>query len=125
MNMKKHPELIPSIALTANGITAFTLDNAAKGPNSAGYDFLSVQVNGTFVATGTIEFSNDGTNYLPLSIATDLSSIATPVGTFTLTGKQLIIPMLARFCRIRSTAWVSGTANLVVMGHQGNPKIIL
>lgn len=123
--MKMSPELIPAVAITANGQTSFTLDNAVKGPTPSGYDFISVQITGTFVATGTIEFSNDGTNFVPANIATDLAAVGTPVGTFTLTGKILIIPLISRYTRIRSTAWVSGTANLSVMGHQGNPKITI
>ena len=116
--MRDRPSKIIATDVTANGQTLFTLDNAAALDGN-GYDWVTVQSTGTFVATIIFEVSNDGTNWLAISNLYDLTSKTAAASTITVTGKMYFIPLITRFIRARSTAYTSGTASLKVIGGYG------
>lgn len=77
---------------------------AASPPlNVAGWDGLTVQIDGTFDATMQIEGSIDGTNYVDIS------------GDIT-AGSITDITKLLKLIRINVSIWASGTPDAVVMG---------
>lgn len=116
--MSERPSQIPSRSITGNGQIMFLHDNAAAVEKN-GYDWITVQSVGTFVATITFDVSNDGITWLGVSNLYDVTNKTQPVSTITATNKIFFLPIHTRYVRARSTTYTSGTAGFIVMGGYG------
>lgn len=96
----------------ATGLSAGSL-NADLVPSTdvSAYKWLSLQVTGTYSGTLTFQISNDGTNFtsFPLCLSTSYNTNNMATST-TGTGQIFVGPVIARYLRVRMTAYTSGTA---------------
>lgn len=93
--------------LTTVGVSALNGDVVASVDVSA-YTAVSFQLTGTWVGTVTFQGSNDNTNFVSVSAIPVSVATTAPVQTATAVGGYLI-PVQAKFIRIRVTAYTSGT----------------
>lgn len=85
----------------------------------SGYRWVSVQITGTFSATVSYQQSNDNANWLPCALTT--VNTTSPSGSFSTTSSSLQAgPICARYFRVRTTSYASGTATATV-GFFANP----
>lgn len=78
---------------------------------------IDVQLTGTWTATVAFQASNDGTNWGSI-VAFPIGTVAgTPVTSTTANG-QWAIPVVARYVRIRTTAYTSGTVAGTIVARE-------
>jgi len=81
------------------------------------YKFLSFQTLGTWAGTVTFQASNDNGTWSNV-VAQDIGEDITPYRS-SLTGNALVkIPVLAKYLRIRCTAYTSGTIEGICFGYK-------
>jgi hypothetical protein len=100
--------LVVTGSATANNTDLISMDVAA-------YKWVTIQSTGTFVATLTFQFSNDGITWVtPNATFYDVAG-----GTFqnsvTLTGKFIMAPLSFRYFRVRTSTYTSGTPAVTVL----------
>ncbi len=93
---------------TSNNTDLISVDAAA-------YRYVTVQTTGTFTATLAFQASNDGTNWLsvPLNSITSTSGPTNGLPSTNTTG-IMSTPLYARYFRVRTTSYTSGTPSVVV-----------
>jgi hypothetical protein len=102
-------EVVPSTP-TAVAVTPVTVvdNDLVASLDVSLYKFLSFQATGTWVGTITFQASNDGGTWTDV-VSQNVGEILTPYST-TITANGLTkIPVVAKFLRIRCTAYTSGS----------------
>lgn len=84
--------------------------------DSEEYKFISIQIIGTFVGTVIFEGCNDNTNFYSIA-TTDPSANATGVVEVS-SPRNVKVPVLTKFVRVRVSAYTSGTISASAYGHK-------
>jgi len=84
--------------------------------DAAKYRSVSIFVTGAFTATYNFEVSHDGATWVPVGLANNGSLVGNPLNTASAaTGIAFMGPLLARYFRVRISAYTSGTVSMTAL----------